>query len=228
MSPRLSIIVPVAAGDAGQLPALMQQLEALAENSEVVVCRTQGSTQRIASTTQLNLIDVLSPSGRARQMNVGATRARGGWLWFLHVDSQLNPDAIAALRDFIESDRDALGYFGLAFRNDGPRLARLNAWGANLRSRLFGLPFGDQGFVLRRDRFFQLGAYDENLPFGEDHALIWRVRQAGVELRRLPATIATSARKYARHGWLRTTLRHLGLTLQQAWPQWRRLRRQAR
>lgn len=83
-------------------------------------------------------------------MNVGADSARGEWLWFLHADSRLGPATLWALQRFLDRDVDALGYFDLAFRRDGPRLAALNAWGANLRSRWLGLPFGDQGFVIRK------------------------------------------------------------------------------
>ncbi len=227
-SPRLSVIVPVAAGDTSQLPTLLEQLALLPAGSEVIVCRAHGSTVTKASSKYPRVIDVLSPSGRARQMNVGAARAHGDWLWFLHVDSQFESKAVSALLRFVDANQDAIGYFELAFRDDGPRLARLNAWGANLRSRVFSLPFGDQGFILRRSRFIGLGGYDETVPCGEDHILVWQARQAGVPMTRLQAKIATSARKYARHGWLRTTLRHLNLTIQQAWPQWRRLRRQTR
>jgi len=227
-SPQISVIVPVAADDASRLPMLIEQLATLPANSEIVVCRTRGSTSPATPPGQLRIVDVLSPGGRARQMNVGASRASGDWLWFLHVDSLLAPQAVSQLVRFAHADCNALGYFRLKFRDDGPRLALLNAWGANLRSRVFGLPFGDQGFVLRRELFFRLGAYDETLPFGEDHLLVWRARQARVPLIRLRSTIATSARKYARYGWLRTTLRHLSLTVRQAWPQWRRLKRQAR
>ncbi len=131
---------------------------------------------------------------------------------------------LPALRAFVAHGEDALGYFDLAFRKDGPWLAALNAAGANFRARCLGLPFGDQGFVLPAVWFARLGSYDEAATYGEDHLLVWRARAAGLPIRRIGAPLMSSARKYAREGWLRTTVRHVALTARQAWPEWKRLR----
>ena len=120
-------------------------------------------------------------------------------------------------------DPGALHYFDLAFSGDGPPLMRLNERGVWVRSHLLGMPFGDQGFCLRRDVFFGLGGFPEDVPYGEDHLLVWRARQAGVPLRCAPATLLTSARKYGERGWLRTTARHVYLTYRQALPEAARL-----
>ena len=88
----------------------------------------------------------------------------GDVLLFLHADSR--PDA-RVLRTVasLSPDFDALGWFRLRF-HDGNALLRLNALGANLRSRLVGLPFGDQGLLLPAARFRALGSFDESLPRG--------------------------------------------------------------
>ncbi|MGA9332858.1 MAG: glycosyltransferase family 2 protein [Rudaea sp.] len=229
-TPLLSIIVPLASGDDAELAVLLEQFAALPESTQVIACRTDASRAPAAPALwpkHLSLLDALSPPGRARQMNAGAARANGKWLWFVHADSRLRPATVAALDAFLERDVDALGFFDLAFRDDGPRLVALNAWGANLRSRAFGIPFGDQGLLLRAARFAALGGFDECVAYGEDHQLVWAARHAGVPLQRIAAPLETSARKYAQHGWLRTTLRHLHLTIVQAWPAWRHLRRSA-
>lgn len=157
-----------------------------------------------------------APAGRAHQLNAGIAAAQGDWLWLLHADSRLCADTLPALQAHLATGSRALGWFRLAFRDDGPGLTRLNALGANLRARWLGLPFGDQGFVLRRDDAERLGAFDPSLAFGEDHAWVWRARRIGLPLREIHGALATSARKYAERGWLRTTLRHLRLTAQQA------------
>ena len=229
--PRLSVIVPMGAGDETELAELLGQFMNLPDSTQIVVCRTNAShaaqTPQVWS-NQLSLIDSISPDGRARQMNAGAARAGGKWLWFVHADSRLRPTTLPALNAFLERDADALGYFDLAFRDDGPRLVALNAWGANLRSRVFGLPFGDQGLLLRASRFKALSGFDECIAYGEDHHLVWAARNAGLPLQRIAAPLETSARKYAQRGWLRTTFRHLHLTIAQAWPAWRHRRYSAR
>lgn len=165
-----------------------------------------------------------SASGRARQLNLGANDARGRWLWFLHADTALDEEVLPVLQRFITTAHGALGYFQLAFADDGPGLTRLNALGANLRARGLRMPFGDQGLVVERDAFFAAGGYDETTPRGEDHLLVWVLRARGVRLCALPATLTTSARRYARDGWLRTTARHVVRTAWQAWHGWRRAR----
>ncbi len=187
---------------------------------EILLVFAAGDPQ--AAHSPANLIALTAPAGRAHQLNAGIAAAKGQWLWLLHADSRLRADTLPALRDFMATQAPALGWFRLAFDNDGPWPMPVNALGANLRARWLGLPFGDQGFVLRRKDARRLGPMDPGLPFGEDHAWIWRARRAGLPLRPVDGSLATSARKYAEHGWLRTTLRHLRLTAWQACQQVRR------
>lgn len=221
----LSVIVPLAPGETAW-HELIDQLGALPAGSEVIVVHAD---QQIPSAgdwpATSRLRQYVSLPGRARQQNLGARIARGRWLWFVHADSRLQRDTLPALERFLARSDDALGYFELAFRHDGPRLAALNAWGANLRSHWLQLPFGDQGLLLPAARFAALGGFDETARYGEDHLLVWAARHAGLPIVGVGASLQTSARKYARHGWLRTTLQHWRLTATQAWPAWRNTRR---
>jgi rSAM/selenodomain-associated transferase 2 len=221
----LSVVVPLAPGESEWQPLLVQ-LAALPPGSEViVVCADDVSRlPPPAWPAQLRYRACRSEPGRARQQNLGAHLASGDWLWFVHADSRLRADTLSSLRDFIAPGTSALGWFSLAFRHDGPRCTVLNAVGANWRARWLGLPFGDQGLLLPRVSFEALRGFDEQASYGEDHLLVWAARQTGLPLRHIPAVLETSARKYARHGWLRTTLRHWRLTAAQAWPAWRAAR----
>ena len=222
----LSVIVPLAPGES-EWPPLLEQLAALPPASEVIlVCADE--VQRLAPAAwpeHLRYVTCRSEPGRARQQNLGARLASGEWLWFVHADSRLRANTLDALRDFLAQDRRGLGWFTLAFRRDGPRCAAVNAAGANWRARWLGLPFGDQGLLLPRTCFEALRGFDEQAAYGEDHLLVWAARHAGLPLRHIPAVLETSARKYAQHGWLRTTWRHWRLTVVQAWPAWRAMRK---
>lgn len=213
----LSVIVPLAPHE-DQANGLLGQLRGLSDNSEIIIVKPRDATLQRPSPWPANLAwrEYVNGGGRARQMNLGARVARGDWLWFVHADSRLLPQTLPALQEFIKRPKDALGWFDLRFRNDGPRLCRLNAWGANLRSRWWGLPFGDQGLVLKRSRFEALGGFDESLRCGEDHHFVWRAHGRGLPVQRIGAPLATSARKYADLGWLHVTLRHIRLTFSQA------------
>ena len=221
----LSVIVPLAPAENEWQP-LMLQLAALPPGSEVIVICADDVSRPAppAWPAQLSYRTCHSEPGRAHQQNLGASVASGDWLWFVHADSRLRSETLRELQRFMAQRSHALGWFTLAFRRDGPRWTALNAAGANWRARWLGLPFGDQGLVLPRTCFEALHGFDEQAAYGEDHLLVWAARRAGLPLRHIPAVLETSARKYARHGWLRTTWQHWRLTVAQAWPAWRAVR----
>lgn len=216
---RLCIVVPVGPGD-DSWPPLLDTLHREAPEAELRPVFVDGDPQPAPA-------DALrAPLGRAHQQNAGARATDRAWLWFLHADTRFTPQVLPALRAFLDDDTAALGWFRLRFEGEGsgllPRAMRLNATGANLRSRWLGLPFGDQGMVLPRIWFERLGGFDPALPCGEDHALVWAARRAGLPLRAIDAALVTSPRRYAEHGWATTTWRHLRLTAAQAWHEARR------
>ncbi|MGB0450265.1 MAG: glycosyltransferase, partial [Porticoccaceae bacterium] len=144
-----------------------------------------------------------SNQSRAKSLNSGAAQASGEWLWFVHADSRISADNLCALKQSLEQYPDALHYFDLAF---DWRFLRCNAMGANLRSRLLGIPFGDQGFCIKKSRFNDLGGYCEETAYGEDLLFVWQAHQAGIKLQRIPSKLLTSGRKYQQQGWLKLSL----------------------
>lgn len=210
---RLSIVIPVGPGDT-TWRGLVEQLSQLATRSQLLLVFADGDAQ--STDVPEHCVALSAPAGRAHQLNAGIAAAEAQWLWLLHADSRLQLDTLPTLLDYLATAPRALGWFWLAFADDGPWLMRLNALGANLRARWLGLPFGDQGFVLHRDDAARLGPFDSTLAFGEDHAMAWRARHIDLPLRCVGGTLSTSARKYAEHGWLHTTARHLRLTAVQA------------
>jgi hypothetical protein len=209
---KLSVIIPVGPGESSWRD-LLGDLAALQADAEILLVAVPGGTPREFAPRDFALrvpaCWLEAPAGGARKR-----AALGETLWFLHADSRVPAGSVVAALAF--TGRAALGYFDLRFRDDGPWLVRLNALGVGIRSRWLGLPFGDQGLMLPRTLYDSLGGFDESLPAGEDHALVWAARRAGIRLVPLRAPLYTSARRYGEHGWLRTTLRHLRLTLAQA------------
>ncbi|WP_233152928.1 hypothetical protein [Motiliproteus sp. MSK22-1] len=163
---------------------------------------------------------IISDTGRALQLNSGAKSATGEVLWFLHADSGFDPMLLKTLFSNLRVYPEAFHFCRLAFMADGPPKMRINQWGANLRSRYFGVPFGDQGFSIHKKLFDQLKGYPLNAPYGEDHLFVWRARQQKIELVECPHPLMTSARKYQQKGWGALTLLYQYLWLKQAFPQW--------
>jgi Glycosyl transferase family 21 len=208
---QLSVVIPVAPGD-DAWRGLLPQLEALSGAQVVLVFAED------LPIAELNFVGKMmrAPLGRALQLNAGANACESDYIWFLHADSGVSEVTVNCLTAFVAKRENAIGYFDLHFLPDGPRGTAINAWAARWRSRLFGMPFGDQGFVMSRACFEQLGGFDPTVQRGEDHALTWRAKRLGISLRRLPAPIFTSARKYAEKGWWRTTVAHQFETWRQA------------
>ncbi len=225
--PDVSVIVPLGPAEQDAAPILTELGRLPAEWQRILVLCPQSRallhTAAVAEALERQQVQVIeAPLGRAVQQNAGARVARGNYLWFLHADSRLPDHAAAALQQSLTRNPEALGYFRLAFAGDGPGGMGLNAWGANLRSR-FGIPFGDQGFCLARACFFELGGFDEQAAYGEDHLLVWRAHQQRVPLVEVAATLTTSARRYRERGWWHLTLAYQRLWLKQAWPEFWRL-----
>jgi GT2 family glycosyltransferase len=213
LRPTLSIVVPAGPGDR----AWATLFDDLPERDDVERLLVLADGDSIAGTPAL-VRTLVAAAGRARQINAGLRAARGAAVWVLHADSRVDAETFAAaLRAagrFADGDAAALCWFALGF-HDGPAAMAVNALGANLRSRWFGLPFGDQGFLAPRELFDTLGGFDECVGRGEDHAFVHAARRAGFPLRRLPGRVQTSARRYVEHGWWRTTREHLALTWRQ-------------
>lgn len=148
---------------------------------------------------------VLSPRGRGAQLAAGAAEAKGAWLLFLHADTRLSADWVDAAVMHAETafDRRA-AVFRLAFAENGWR-PDLVAFGGNLRARLLGLPYGDQGLLISRPHYDRLGGYRKDLPLFEDIDLVRRIVRTGGRraLSILPAVAATSAVRYEREGYTR-------------------------
>jgi hypothetical protein len=164
------------------------------------------ATLRVAE--DLGAVVVHGPPSRGGQLRRGADATQGAWLLVLHADSVLPVGWASAVTAQIAQGTPA--YFRLRF--DAPGLApRLVAGWANLRARLFALPYGDQGLLISRAGYDAAGGYPD-IPLMEDVALARAL--AGMPAQRpvaLPLAIRTSAARYQRDGWIRRGARNLWL-----------------
>lgn len=132
---------------------------------------------------------VKSPLGRGIQMMKGASMARGDVFLFLHADAII-PEGVD-ICDFISRGYIA-GFFKLKFDVDSIAI-RLVEFFANLRARIFSLPYGDQAIFVRRDVFEEIRGF-KNYPFLEDIDLILRLRKKG-RIVNLPFSVIVSSRR---------------------------------
>ncbi len=138
---------------------------------------------------------VEGPAGRGPQLNRGAAACSGAMLLFLHADCLLPTGWRALVEGALADEATSMACFRLhtkATTAAGPiRRAWLGVF--DLRSKGFGLPYGDQGFSLRRTVFEAIGGFPD-IPLMEDVEMALACRRLG-RIRRLPAEISTTARR---------------------------------
>ena len=207
--PFVSVIVPVLR-DAGALAALLAELRP-AGRFEVIVANGAAADPALDPIRRAwpAVQWVNSLPGRGRQMNVGAERAKGRWLLFLHADARLGDGWLDEIRRAAD-DGAVGGCYRLQI--DSPRWqARLIERGVEWRLRWLGIAYGDQGVFLRRDLFRAIGGY-RALPVMDDADLVRRMRRHG-RLRSSPVGVSVSARRWERDGWMRRTVSNLRILL---------------
>ncbi len=208
MRARLSVIVPVLDAEAA-LPTLLAGLMEGVETGLIreVILSDGGSRDATAEIAEeVGALWCAGPASRGGQLRRGVQMAGGDWLMILHADSALPRGWTRAVQDQMADGRP--GYFQLAFSGGGLP-GRIVAGWANLRSRIFHLPYGDQGLLISRADYDAVGGY-RDIPLMEDVAM---ARALGGRLCLMPMPLRTSAARYQSEGWLRRGARNLTLLL---------------
>lgn len=203
---QLSIVIP-ALNEAALIGRTLECVRGVTPHAVVIVVdggSTDG-TQALATRNGATLVE--TPRGRGIQCHAGALRADSEWLLFLHADTLLPIEAERVVAEFIGNPRHQLATFQVRF--DGN--AFLNAWARLVRFDSVFTRFADQGVLIRRRFYDQLGGFPP-WPLFEDVALFQRARKLA-RIHWLPATVTTSARRFRNRGILRQRFLNAALML---------------
>ena len=190
---------------AGQL----EDLSARFPGSELIVVDGGSTDETVRQALPLCSSLLVSPPGRAGQMNMGADVARGEYVFFLHADSLPTIDS-AGLANALTETPD-WGFCRV--RLSGRRTAfRVIEWAMNHRSRLTGVATGDQMLFVRRDVLVHIGGF-ARIPLMEDVEICKRLRRLGPPLI-LAQPVVTSSRRWEERGVLATVMQMWVLRLE--------------
>lgn len=208
-SPSISIVVPVYR-DTPALAELLTWLKGDAPDAQIIVVDAAGQADCAALCDHHAVTWLAARPCRGAQLNLGAARATGEVLWFLHADAQPPAGACAQIREAMAGD--ALGgAFAFALPQAQGLAPRLIELGVHLRCRFGGIPYGDQGLFARAEAFQACGGFREVALF-EEVRLVRRLRRRG-RFVQLTAPIAVSPRRWLRDGWWRSIIRNRVLAI---------------
>jgi rSAM/selenodomain-associated transferase 2 len=201
----VSIIVPVL-NEAAIIREFLAHLRVAAPDAEIIVIDGGSSDGTLQFCHGLADYVLETTRGRAQQMNAGAQIAHGKILWFLHADSRIAANSLAAIEDTLNNASIVGGCFSLQIIP--PRwIYRVRDAVGDLCVDVFRIALGDRGFFCRREDFLAIGGY-RNQPILEDADFYCKLRTLG-RVQQIPIKIQTSARRYEALGPFRTSLFYL-------------------
>jgi rSAM/selenodomain-associated transferase 2/rSAM/selenodomain-associated transferase 1 len=144
-----------------------------------------------------------SPTGRAVQLNKGAGMAKGDVLFFLHADTHPPNHFVEWIFMTLMNQGTIAGAFRFKTDLEHPLMKGIERM-TNMRSRVFHLPYGDQGLFLSRNAFNAVGGFPD-VPVAEDLYFVRSLAKHG-RIRIAPVPAKTSARRWRQKGFAYTTL----------------------
>jgi len=211
MSAMISVVIPTLNAQQHLAACLTALVPAAVDGfvREVIVVDGGSCDRTTKIVDQAGAVLLTSEPGRGGQLAAGARRAQQPWLLFLHADTVLAADwdiEAAAFMGRVDKGDACLSAatfrFALDDRGLAPRLLeRLVA----LRGSIFALPYGDQGLLVPRRLYDEIGGY-RDMALMEDVDLVRRLGRARLTPLRTPAL--TSAERYRREGYVRRILRN--------------------
>jgi len=209
--PDLSVIIPTY-NEQEHLPLLLDSLSRQRDISIQVILVDGGSDDDTIHVCQIfadthNGLCLTSQASRPTQMNLGAEHADSSLLLFLHADTVITDDGllITALRQLRQLEekknhRNIAGHFSLQFsETEGLYPKGFFFYAAKTTLIRPDTINGDQGLMISKQLFNQVGRYDESLHFMEDARIAARIFERGSWIT-LPGTIHTSARRFITEG----------------------------
>lgn len=205
MPSRLAVIIPTLDEERMIASAVRSAREAGAARVIVSDGGSDDATRTVAAEAGAEVLSLATT--RAMQCNRAAAAAGDCDIFcFLHADTMLPASGGDSIRRAVGSGYRH-GAFRISFRERRPML-RVAASMINLRCRITRTAWGDQAPFFTKSLFEELGGFPE-LPIMEDYEISLRARKLDRGIL-LSDRVITSARRFDRHGVLRT-----------AWINWR-------
>lgn len=201
----ISVVIPTLNAEQGLAAALSALVPGVVDGliKEVIIVDGGSCDRTLKIADQAGAKVVTSAPGRGVQLAAGGKAASGDWLLFLHADTVLEAGWEREAAKFCEqvgSGRrpSSAAAFRYTLDDDGFTPWALET-AVGLRSNILRLPFGDQGLLLPKSLYSEIGGYRE-MALMEDVDIVRRLGRKRIMLMRAGAL--TSAARYKRDGYL--------------------------
>ena len=195
----LSVIIPTL-NEASELPETLKHARAIPEVKEIIVVDAGSTDDTQAIARDHNCIVIESEPSRGKQLRLGAQRASGDVVLFLHADTWLPENAGTVIAETLARPLVVAGGFYKRFRDGGALPgSRLRCW---LLWALTNRLFGDQAIFVKRDVLENCGGVPA-VPLMEEFELCKNISIQG-RIALAKSTVLTTARKFREEGTLRT------------------------
>lgn len=210
--PNISIIIPTL-NEASCLPRTLNNLSLLTPPpKEILVVDSYSEDETVSIALSFGIPVIYSPHrGRSIQMNLGAQRATGEILCFLHADTIVPQDLISIISQTLANPNIVCGGFISIMAN-----SETTRWSISLHNYLktFYAPllfrphlffkglrilFGDQVIFCHRTDFWKVGGFNTNLLIMEDADLCLNLVKYG-RIYLVHRFVHTSDRRVAKWG----------------------------
>ena len=200
LSPTISVVIPTL-NEAGELPETLRRVRAVPEIGEmfVVDAGISDSTCEIARAQNCTVLKC-EPS-RGKQLRLGAEKATGDIVLFLHADTWLPENAGRAMIECLSQPLVVAGGFHKTFR-EGAGYIPFSRLRLEFFCRALKSIYGDQGIFVRRETLEAVGGVPD-VPLMEEFELCKKLSSQG-RLTLAKARVQTSSRKFAKEGVLKT------------------------
>lgn len=198
-----SIIIPVL-NEAECLPVQLAALQVWRRAGHEIIV-VDGGSEDASTDIARPLVSqlIVSPRGRAVQINKGVAVASNDWLVFLHVDTSFPETAIHSLQSIFHEENIKWGYFNVRLSGNNYLLKMVSSL-MNVRTRLTGIATGDQAMFMRKAAFEAVGGFPE-IALMEDISLSSKLKKISSPYC-IKEFVTTSSRRWQKHGIAKTIL----------------------
>jgi rSAM/selenodomain-associated transferase 2 len=199
---KISIIIPTL----NEAQNIAQLIPFLFENGknfihEIIVADADSDDQTVLIAQEKGAKTIVSPCGRAVQMNRAAAIAEADILYFVHADTFPPKHFATSILEALEVGKEA-GCFPFVF-DSASFLLKINAYFT--RFPFLWCRGGDQTLFITKDFFEKLGGFDEKYSIMEEYDFILRAKKYQ-PFHILKGNVLVSARKYEENGYFRVQI----------------------